>query len=199
MVNNTAVARVHTERIPASGELASPDVGGYVALGAERFEEAFYDQESKFYDASDELDTLGLFYREVRRYPFLKPGEEHELGRLIALGHEARKALKETPCDDATRALLLARVNAGKRAWQRLVNCNLRLVVSIARKYTTSPLPLSDLIQHGTLGLMRAASLYDAEKGWRFSTYATPWIRQTITRGLINESRMIRLDRKSVV
>jgi RNA polymerase primary sigma factor len=112
-------------------------------------------------------DALQLFMRDVRRYPLLSRQEEVELARRIEEGDRAAK--------------------------DRLINSNLRLVVSIARRYQGYDLPLLDLIQEGILGLIRASEKFDWRKGFKFSTYATFWIRQAIDRGLANTSRTIRI------
>jgi RNA polymerase primary sigma factor len=112
-------------------------------------------------------DTLQLFLRDVRRYPLLSPDEEIELARRIERGDLEAK--------------------------ERMVNSNLRLVVSIAKKYQGHELALLDLIQEGILGLIRAAEKFDWRKGYKFSTYATFWIRQAIQRGLANQGRTIRI------
>jgi RNA polymerase primary sigma factor len=112
-------------------------------------------------------DTLQLFLRDVRRYPLLSAEEEIELARHIERGNLEAK--------------------------ERMVNSNLRLVVSIAKKYQGHELALLDLIQEGILGLIRAAEKFDWRKGYKFSTYATFWIRQAIQRGLANQGRTIRI------
>jgi RNA polymerase primary sigma factor len=117
--------------------------------------------------AESTTDALELFLRDVRRYPLLTADEEKELSR---------------------------RVEAGDReAKDRMVNSNLRLVVSIARRYQNQGLSLLDLIQEGTLGLIRAVEKFDWRRGFRFSTYATLWIQQAIQRALANQARVIRL------
>jgi RNA polymerase primary sigma factor len=122
--------------------------------------------------ALDELsamtgDTLQLFLRDVRRHPLLSAAEEVELSKRIERGD--------------------------LKAKERMVNSNLRLVVSIAKKYQGHELSLLDLIQEGILGLIRAAEKFDWRKGYKFSTYATFWIRQAIQRGMANQGRTIRL------
>jgi RNA polymerase primary sigma factor len=112
-------------------------------------------------------DTLQLFLRDVRRHPLLSATEEVELAKRIERGD------------------LMAK--------ERMVNSNLRLVVSIAKKYQGHELALLDLIQEGILGLIRAAEKFDWRKGYKFSTYATFWIRQAIQRGLANQGRTIRI------
>src|SRR5215208_7791444 len=112
-------------------------------------------------------DTLQLFLRDVRRHPLLSPSDEVELAKRIERGDLEAK--------------------------ERMVNSNLRLVVSIAKKYQGHELALLDLIQEGILGLIRAAEKFDYRKGYKFSTYATFWIRQAIQRGLANQGRTIRI------
>ena len=112
-------------------------------------------------------DTLQLFLRDIRRHPLLTAAEEVELAKRIERGDLEAK--------------------------ERMVNSNLRLVVSLAKKYQGHELSLLDLIQEGILGLIRAAEKFDWRKGYKFSTYATFWIRQAIQRGLANQGRTIRL------
>jgi RNA polymerase primary sigma factor len=112
-------------------------------------------------------DSLQLFLNEAGRYPLLTAAEEVELAKLIERGD--------------------------KRAKDRMVNSNLRLVVSIAQKYQGHGLPLIDLIQEGIIGLIRAVEKFDWRRGFKFSTYATWWIRQAVQRGVANKSRTIRI------
>ncbi len=113
------------------------------------------------------FDTLQLLMREARNWPLLTPAEEIELAKQIERGDLVAK--------------------------ERMVNSNLRLVMSIARRYQGQGLSMGDLVQEGTLGLIRAVEKFDWRKGFRFSTYATLWIRQSIQRGLENSGRTIRL------
>jgi RNA polymerase primary sigma factor len=117
--------------------------------------------------ATATTDALQLFLNEIRRYPLLTADEEVELSKRIEQGNLEAK--------------------------ERMINSNLRLVVSIAKKYQGQELSLLDLIQEGIFGLIRAAEKFDWRKGYKFSTYATFWIRQAIQRGLANQGRTIRI------
>src|ERR1700716_4770541 len=113
------------------------------------------------------MDSLQLLLREAGRYALLKPSEEIELAKRIEKGDLAAK--------------------------ERMINSNLRLVVANARRYQGQGLPFPDLVQEGMLGLIRAVEKFDWRRGYRFSTYATLWIRQAMQRGLENSGRTIRL------
>src|SRR5436190_4212228 len=112
-------------------------------------------------------DSLQLFLNEAGRYPLLTAAEEVELAKRIERGDMAAK--------------------------ERMITSNLRLVVSIARRYQTQGITLGDLIQEGVIGLIRATEKFDWRKGFKFSTYATWWIRQAVQRGVANKSRTIRI------
>ncbi|MEU6034653.1 sigma-70 family RNA polymerase sigma factor [Actinomadura sp. NPDC047616] len=144
-------------------------------------------------DALDK-DLVGAYLDRIGRTPLLDAEEEVDLAKAIEGGLYAEQLLEEGPIPDGTtREELQELVEAGLRAKQRFVEANLRLVVSIARKYPTDALPLIDLIQEGNLGLMRAVEKFDYRRGFKFSTYATWWIRQAIGRGLSHTARTIRL------
>ncbi|KAB2387949.1 sigma-70 family RNA polymerase sigma factor [Actinomadura montaniterrae] len=144
-------------------------------------------------DVTDK-DLVGAYLDRIGRTPLLDAQEEVDLAKAIEGGLYAEQLLEEgrTPAG-ASREELEDLVAAGLRAKQRFVEANLRLVVSIARKYPTDSLPLIDLIQEGNLGLMRAVEKFDYRRGFKFSTYATWWIRQAIGRGLSHTARTIRL------
>jgi RNA polymerase sigma factor (sigma-70 family) len=139
-------------------------------------------------------DLVGAYLDAIGRTPLLDAEQEVELSKEIEAGLFAQQLLDEDRVPaDASREELLELVERGLRAKQRFVEANLRLVVSIARKYPTDSLPFIDLIQEGNLGLMRAVEKFDYRRGFKFSTYATWWIRQAIGRGLSHTARAIRL------
>jgi RNA polymerase sigma factor (sigma-70 family) len=142
----------------------------------------------------EEEDLVRLYLSDIGQYRLLTKQDEVRLARLIEAGAAARAEL-ESGCEhsDQHRRELQRRVRLGEEARRTFVQANLRLVVSIAKKYQASGLPLLDLIQEGNLGLMHAVEKFDWRKGFKFSTYATWWIRQAITRGIANTGRTIRL------
>jgi RNA polymerase sigma factor (sigma-70 family) len=142
----------------------------------------------------DEEDLVRLYLSDIGRYPLLTKDDEVRLAQQIEGGNAAREALEKGTGLAATKQRELRRaVTDGELAQRTFVESNLRLVVSIAKKYQASGLPLLDLIQDGTLGLMHAVEKFDWRRGFKFSTYATWWIRQAITRGMANTGRTIRL------
>jgi RNA polymerase sigma factor (sigma-70 family) len=143
----------------------------------------------------DEEDLVRLYLSDIGHYPLLCKGDEVRLAKAIEMGIRARRelaAVVRSPVP-ARRRELRRQVRDGEEAQRAFVMSNLRLVVSIAKKYQASGLPLLDLIQEGNLGLMHAVEKFDWRKGFKFSTYATWWIRQAITRGVANTGRTIRL------
>jgi RNA polymerase sigma factor (sigma-70 family) len=142
----------------------------------------------------DEEDLVRLYLTDIGQYRLLTKDDEVRLAQQIEAGVVARDELANTTTIPAARKRELRRVvRAGEDATMAFVQSNLRLVVSIAKKYQASGLPLLDLIQEGNLGLMHAVEKFDWRKGFKFSTYATWWIRQAITRGIANTGRTIRL------
>ncbi|CAN5691047.1 MAG: sigma-70 family RNA polymerase sigma factor [Actinomycetota bacterium] len=143
--------------------------------------------------AEDE-DLVQLYLNDIGKYPLLSKKDEARLGMAIRAGRVASaELLADEPPPVDRRAELLAVAQAGEEAGLTFVKCNLRLVVSIAKRYPTSGLPLLDLIQEGNFGLIHAVEKFDPSKGFKFSTYATWWIRQAIGRGIANTGRPIRL------
>ena len=139
-------------------------------------------------------DLVRIYLDEIGRHRLLTKEDEARLGALVAAGAEARARLdgaeRVTP---AQRRALQREVRAGEAAADEMVRANLRLVVTVAKKYQWSGLPLLDLIQEGNLGLIHAVGKFDHRKGFKFSTYATWWIRQAVSRGISNSARSIRL------
>ncbi|MBO9326927.1 MAG: sigma-70 family RNA polymerase sigma factor [Roseiflexus sp.] len=139
-------------------------------------------------------DTTQMYLREIGQVSLLSAEEEIALANDIRAGREAQERLKSHRFESLTERLMLERrVMQAEEARRRLIQANLRLVVSIAKKYIGGPLSFMDLVQEGNIGLMRAVEKFDAGKGNRFSTYATWWIRQAITRAIAEQSRLIRL------
>jgi RNA polymerase sigma factor (sigma-70 family) len=141
-------------------------------------------------------DLVGMYLDEIARTPLLDAAKEVELSQTIEAGVYARQILEkevESEAGGATREELEALAEAAERAKDIFIRSNLRLVVAVARRYPRSGLPLLDLIQEGNAGLVRAVEKFDYAKGFKFSTYATWWIRQAITRSIADQSRTIRL------
>ena len=146
-------------------------------------------------------DSVGLYLDEIARNPLLDAATEVELSKTIEAGLLAEKLLEEGRWGRrkggapgyATREELEWMAEEGQRAVDRFITANLRLVVSIARKYGRAQMPMLDLIQEGNTGLIRAVEKFDYTKGYKFSTYATWWVRQAITRGIAQQARVVRL------
>ena len=141
----------------------------------------------------DAADPVRLYLQEIGQVELLTIDEERRLARLVGDGVVAAGLIDSGIDDDAERRRLLRTVHKGERARSELTQANLRLVVSIAKRYSNRGVQLLDLIQEGNLGLMRAVEKFDHTKGFKFSTYATWWIRQAITRCLADQSRTIRI------
>jgi RNA polymerase primary sigma factor len=161
-------------------------------------------------DGSDQ-DAVRLYMYEISRIPLLDAEGERRLARQIEAGHEAQRVLDahdaqgddssgdvESELSFAERRRLRRAVDAGERARQQLITSNLRLVVSIAKRFVRPAMPLADAIQSGNIGLMKAVEKFDHSRGFKFSTYATWWIRQSISRAVAEESRNIRLPAHTV-
>ncbi len=143
-------------------------------------------------------DPVALYLHDIGRHALLTPQSEQELAARIAAGRVATAELAGAGSMSAVERRKLTRLAAeGREAHDAFVNANLRLVVSVAKKYQASGVPLLDLIQEGNLGLIRAVDKFDHEKGFRFSTYAVWWIRQFISRGIAATRSTIRLPSRA--
>ncbi len=139
-------------------------------------------------------DTISLYLKEMARVPLLAPAEEIMLAKTLEKGRKAQKRLSKQHYNNEEESFKLRRfIREGDRSRDHLIKANTRLVVSIAKKYMGQGVPFSDLIQEGNLGLMKAVEKFDYRRGYKFSTYATWWIRQAITRALADQGRTIRV------
>lgn len=138
-------------------------------------------------------DTISLYLKEMARVPLLTPEEEMELAQRLEHGRAARRCLARDGNDPEETERLKRGIERGEEARQHLIKANTRLVVSIAKRYLGHGVPFLDLIQEGNLGLMKAIEKFDYRRGHRLSTYATWWIRQSITRALAEQGRTIRV------
>ena len=160
------------------------------------------------YSKTNSDDTVGAFFKEMARYPLLNAEEEIELAhrvqflveveeKRLQLQQELQRRLTKAELAEAMGLIserqLENRMYLGRAAKRKMIRSNLRLVVSIAKRYLNRGVPFLDLIQEGAIGLNRAAEKFDPNKGYKFSTYAYWWIRQAITRTIANDARTIRL------
>ena len=143
--------------------------------------------------AADAGDAVRMYLGEIGQVALLSADDEKRLGRAIRIMQEAKARSAEGSLTATQRRELRNITREGEEAFEHLITANLRLVVSIARKYDGRELQLLDLIQEGNIGLMRAAEKYDWEKGFKFSTYATWWIRQSMMRAMADQGRTIRV------
>src|SRR5512144_1621535 len=141
----------------------------------------------------DTDDTIGLYLKEVSRVPLLTAEEEVELAQRIERGRMAREELARGNVNVRRRHELRRLIEDGWNAREHLITANSRLVISVAKKYMGRGVPFLDLIQEGNIGLIRAAKKFDYRRGHKFSTYATWWIRQAVTRAIADQGRTIRV------
>ena len=144
-------------------------------------------------------DPVRMYLKEIGKIPLLTSEEEKKYARLVAEGKEAQRRIDEIDADDQNEVpqeeydALLDKVEIAENAKNKIAEANLRLVVSIAKKYTQRGLQFLDLIQEGNMGLLRAVDKFEEKKDFKFSTYATWWIRQAITRAVADQARTIRI------
>lgn len=183
------------------------EIASMIGFGSEEDLEGLMASRASGYSKTISDDAVGAFFKEMARYPLLKPDEEVELARRVKflaeieeLREKLLQELERTPTKaDIARKLELTerqlehRLYLSRVAKRKMIRSNLRLVVSIAKRYLNRGVPFLDLIQEGALGLNRATEKFDPDKGYKFSTYAYWWIRQGITRTIANDARTIRL------
>ncbi len=144
-------------------------------------------------DSIDLNNTVDQFMHDLSRTPLLTASKEVELAKAMEQASIAARRLRSRRLSPAERARLAKVIHAGEAARKQLIEANLRLVISIAKKYRDAGVPFSDLIQEGNAGLIHAVDKFDYKRGFKFSTYATWWIRQAIARAIADQGRIIRL------
>jgi RNA polymerase primary sigma factor len=174
--------------------LAEPSEDELVAVEATEEVEPEVDPSLDDYLANiDTDDTIGLYLKEVSRVPLLTADEEVALAQRIERGRMAREELAKGNASPRRRAELRKLIEDGWSAREHLITANSRLVISVAKKYMGRGVPFLDLIQEGNIGLIRATKKFDYRRGHKFSTYATWWIRQAVTRAIADQGRTIRV------
>ena len=169
---------------------------GPESIQAEEGKELAMKEETKVrnWNLAEEPDPVRLYFQEMARTPLLSAEEEARLARAIQAGQEAEARLAAEPkLSKKKREKLQRAIDGSEEARDHLIRANTRLVVGVAKRYRGWDIPFGDLIQEGNIGLMRAVDRFDPEMGYKFSTYATWWIRQAITRALSDQARTIRL------
>lgn len=194
VTDDQVVRAVHKRKIEAEGHL---HVRQALADAGISIEEP--PAESRL-ESVDELaetsrdDAVRRYLVEIGKYRLLRPEDEVTLGRRVQMGRQALEALSRADLAENERAELIRLHRIGRDAEQQMILANLRLVVSVAKRYSkTFSLDILDLIQEGTLGLLRAVERFDYQRGYKFSTYATWWILQGVTRSIADKDRLIRL------
>ncbi|MBK9927179.1 MAG: sigma-70 family RNA polymerase sigma factor [Anaerolineales bacterium] len=174
--------------------LAEPSEDELVAVEATEEVEPEIDPSLDDYLANiDTDDTIGLYLKEVSRVPLLTADEEVALAQRIERGRMAREELAKGNASPRRRTELRKLIEDGWSAREHLITANSRLVISVAKKYMGRGVPFLDLIQEGNIGLIRATKKFDYRRGHKFSTYATWWIRQAVTRAIADQGRTIRV------
>jgi RNA polymerase sigma factor (RpoD-like family) len=204
LLQDTEVDLRSIDQVEAQSSAA--DTGVMIEFGSEELDELMANRASGYRKTVSD-DAVGAFFKEMARYPLLKGDEEIELARRVKFLGEIedlrirlQKQLGRSPIKadlaaelDLTERQLEHRLYLSRVAKRKMIRSNLRLVVSIAKRYLNRGVPFLDLIQEGALGLNRATEKFDPDKGYKFSTYAYWWIRQGITRTIANDARTIRL------
>ncbi len=202
--NAADLEELSLDSLEAAVEEISPEVG---LESEEKYGDELAAAQPSEYRKTSSDDAVGSFFKEMARYPLLKPDEEVELARRVRFLveiEELQKRLHSELNRSPSKAEITAAVGISERQLEhrlyqgrvakcKMIRSNLRLVVSIAKRYLNRGVPFLDLIQEGAMGLNRAAEKFDPDKGYKFSTYAYWWIRQAITRAIANDGRTIRL------
>ncbi|MCS6993166.1 MAG: sigma-70 family RNA polymerase sigma factor [Anaerolineales bacterium] len=189
-----AFAALLSAGIPFIEDTALSDTAEEELVAAEVPAEAEPDLDLDDYLANiDTDDTIGLYLKEVSRVPLLTAEEEVQLAQRIENGRIAREELAKGNVSPRRRQELRALIEDGWAAREHLITANSRLVISVAKKYMGRGVPFLDLIQEGNIGLIRATKKFDYRRGHKFSTYATWWIRQAVTRAIADQGRTIRV------
>ena len=173
----------------SSDEEDHPETAQEIATAEERE----FELEQSVLSTIDADDTVGLYLKEVGKVPLLTAQEEVSLAKRIERGREAREELAASYVHPKKRMALQREIEDGWAAREHLITANSRLVISVAKKYMGRGVPFLDLIQEGNIGLIRAAKKFDYRRGHKFSTYATWWIRQAVTRAIADQGRTIRV------
>jgi RNA polymerase primary sigma factor len=185
--------RIMARLMEAGIEIKGPDEEeGEDGTGPGEGEPASTEQEA-YFDTIEIDDTIGLYLKEVGRVPLLTAEEEVMLAERMEAGEIAEGKLTRDGLKPRTHERLGRTARDGKAAREHLIRANSRLVISVAKKYIGRGVPFLDLIQEGNIGLIRAANKFDYRRGHKFSTYATWWIRQAVTRAIADQSRTIRV------
>jgi RNA polymerase primary sigma factor len=172
------------EPMEAEEEISEPEEGRGIGLTSE---------EEAYFRAVETDDTIGLYLKEISRVPLLTQEQEVALAKRMERGKQMEKELQRNGLDPARRQEMMAIIEDGRAAREHLIRANSRLVISVAKKYIGRGVPFLDLIQEGNIGLIRAANKFNYRLGHKFSTYATWWIRQAVTRSIADQSRTIRV------
>ncbi len=170
------------------GQVREEEADDMTEMDAEAIEEETFDLSQIEID-----DSISLYLKEIGRVPLLTAEEEVSLAKRMEKGRDSRRKLAQGVEDWEERERLLWLVRDGQAAQEHLIKANSRLVVSVAKKYVGRGVPFLDLIQEGNIGLIRAVKKFDFRRGFKFSTYATWWIRQAVTRAIADQGRTIRV------
>jgi RNA polymerase primary sigma factor len=187
---NEAEIEVYDDKTDAPESDLSPEE---LESGKAEMEEVQIDEDTFDLSGISSDDSVGLYLKEMARVPLLSLEEEVQLAMKLCNAQEAKRQLRQDGHSPEEQDRLEGIIEEGRLAREHLIKANTRLVVSIAKKYMGRGVPFLDLIQEGNLGLMKAVEKFDYTRGYRFSTYATWWIRQTITRAIADQGRTIRV------